>query len=135
MSLEKAGPLHALPLFTDTNVLPFNFLYYQSKSNLMRDVHNNKVPSGILNLLKKQQQQQLVATPTTQEHRLQKFVYFDSSDLELYKLSFSRFGAKLWNEIPCHIQHIPKNKFRKTQSANYVLIFLIQKMTILIRPP
>ena len=35
-------------------------------------------------------------------------------DLELYKLSFSRFGAKLWNEIPCHIRHLPKNKFKKT---------------------
>ena len=50
MSLEKAGPLHALPLFTDPSVLPLTFFYYQTISNLMRDVHNNKVPSGILNL-------------------------------------------------------------------------------------
>ena len=28
--------------------------------------------------------------------------------------TFSRFGAKLWNEIPCDIQHLPKNKFKKT---------------------
>ena len=27
---------------------------------------------------------------------------------------FSRFGDKLWNEIPCDIQHLPKNKFKKT---------------------
>ena len=27
---------------------------------------------------------------------------------------FSRLGAKLWNEIPCDIQHLPKNKFKKT---------------------
>ena len=27
---------------------------------------------------------------------------------------FSRFGAKLWNEIPCNIRHLPKNKFKKT---------------------
>ena len=38
----------------------------------------------------------------------------NSSDLELYKLSFSRFGAKLWNEIPWYIWHLPKNKFKKT---------------------
>ena len=31
----------------------------------------------------------------------------------LYKLSFFRFGAKLWNEIPCHIRHLPKNNFKK----------------------
>ena len=36
--------------------------------------------------------------------------YVNSSD----KLSFSRFGAKLWNEIPCHIRHLPKNKIQKT---------------------
>ena len=53
MSLEKAGPLNALPLFTDAKVLPLTFLYHQTISNLMRDVHTNKVPSGILNLFKK----------------------------------------------------------------------------------
>ena len=30
-------------------------------------------------------------------------------------MSFSHFGAiKLWNEIPCHIRHLPKNKLKKT---------------------
>ena len=38
----------------------------------------------------------------------------NSSVLELYKRSFSRFGAKLWNEIPCHIRHLTKNKSKKT---------------------
>ena len=28
--------------------------------------------------------------------------------------SFSHFGAKLWNEIPCHIRHLTKNKSKKT---------------------
>ena len=41
-------------------------------------------------------------------------IYVNSSDPELYKLSFSRFEAKLWNKIPCHIQHLPKNKFKRT---------------------
>ena len=49
--------------------------------------------------------------------------YVNSSDLELYKLSFSRFGTKLWNEIPCNIRHLAKNKFKKKKnhSANYFL--------------
>ena len=48
--------------------------------------------------------------------------YVNSSDLELYKLSFSRFGTKLWNEIPCNIRHLAKNKFKKkNHSANYFL--------------
>ena len=41
-------------------------------------------------------------------------IYVNSSDPELYKLSFSRFGAKPWNKIPCHVQHRPKNKFKQT---------------------
>ena len=39
--------------------------------------------------------------------------YINSSDLELYKLSFSRFGANLWNETPWHIRHLPENKLKK----------------------
>ena len=27
--------------------------------------------------------------------------------------SLSRFGVKLWNEMPCHIRDLPKKKFRK----------------------
>ena len=50
---------------------------------------------------------QVVATPTGN-------FYVNSSDLELCKLSFSRFGAKLWDEIPCNIRQLPKNKFKKT---------------------
>ena len=42
--------------------------------------------------------------------------YVNSSDLELYKLSFSRFGTKLWNEIPCNIRHLAKNKLKKKKS-------------------
>ena len=34
-------------------------------------------------------------------------IYVNSSDPELYKLSFSRFGAKPWNKIPCHVQYRP----------------------------
>ena len=39
---------HTIPLFIDANVLPSNFshLNYQTISNLVHDVHNNKVPSG-----------------------------------------------------------------------------------------
>ena len=46
---------HAMPFFIDANVLPLNFLYYDQTMtyNLMHDVYNNKVPSGILNLFQK----------------------------------------------------------------------------------
>ena len=44
---------HAIPLFIYANVLPLNFLHYQAMPNLMHDVHNNNVPSSILNLFQK----------------------------------------------------------------------------------
>ena len=89
----------AIPLFIYANVLPLNFLYYQTISNLMHDVHNNKVPSAILNLFQKTSS---CHSYNTRASALGNF-HVNSSDLELYKLSFSRFGAKLWNEIPCNI--------------------------------
>ena len=101
---------HAIPLLTDANVLPLNFLYYQSMSNLMHDVHNNMVPSGILNLFQTTSSCHYYNTRASASGNF----YVNSSDLELYKLSFSRFGAKLWNEISCHIRHLPKNKLQKT---------------------
>ena len=89
-----------MPLFTDAaNVLPLNFLNYQTISNLMHCVHDNMVPSGILNLF----------TASSSGD-----FYVNSSNLDLNKLSFSRFEAKLWNEMPCHIWHLPKNNFKNT---------------------
>ena len=79
--------------------------YYQTISNLMHDVHNNMVPSGILNLF----QTSNCHYYNTRASASGNF-YVNSSDLELYKLSFSCFGATLWNEIPCNIRHLPKNK-------------------------
>ena len=56
---------HAIRLFNDAHVLLM--FYSQIISNLMHDVHNNMVPSGILNLFQKQ----VAATTTIQEHQLQ----------------------------------------------------------------
>ena len=76
----------------------------------MHDGHNNMLPSGISNLFQKTSSCHYYNTRASASGSF----YVNSSDLELYKLSFSRFGAKLWNEIPCHIRHLPNNKFKKT---------------------
>ena len=78
----------------------------------MHDVHNNEVPSGILNLFK--EKKQVVATLTNARASASGNFYVHSSYLESYKLSLFRFGAKLWNEIICHIWHLSKNKCQKT---------------------
>ena len=69
----------------------------------MHDAHNNMLPSGILILFQKTSSCHYYNTRSS-----------SSGNLELYKLSFSRFGAKLWNEIPCNIRHLLKNEFKKT---------------------
>ena len=76
----------------------------------MHDVHNNMVPSGILNLFQTTSSCHYYNTRASASGNF----YVNSSDLELCKLSFSRFGAKLWDEIPCNIRQLPKNKFKKT---------------------
>ena len=69
-----------------------------------------EVPSAILNLFQKTSSCHYYNTRASASGNF----YVNSSDLELYKLSFSRFGAKLWNEIPYSIRQLPKNKFKKT---------------------
>ena len=76
----------------------------------MHNVHNNIVPSAILNLFQTTSSCHYYNTRASASGNF----YVNSSDLELCKLSFSRFGAKLWDEIPYNIQQLPKNKFKKT---------------------
>ena len=73
-------------------------------------VHNSKVPSDIFNLFQKTSSCHFYNTRASSPGNF----YVNSSDVELCKLSFSRFEANLWNEIPCHIRHLPKSKFKKT---------------------
>ena len=37
--------VHAIPLFLNVNLLPTNFIYFESISNLMHDVRNKVAPS------------------------------------------------------------------------------------------
>ena len=76
----------------------------------MHNVHNNMVPSAILNLFQKTSSYHYYNTRASASGNF----YVNSSDLELCKLSFSRFGAKLWDEIPCNFRQLPKNKVKKT---------------------
>ena len=87
----------------------------------MHDVHNNRVPSGILNLFQKTSSCHSYNTRASASRNF----YVNNSDLELYKLSFSRFGAKLWNEIPCHIRHPPKNKLKKKKTLRKLLFDIL----------
>ena len=95
---------HAILLSIDANVLPLAFLYFESVSNLMHDVNNNNTPLNILNFFKKLS---VTHSYNTRSSTSGKF-YVQSSRLEIQKRSFSRFGVKLWNEIPQRVKALPK---------------------------
>ena len=104
---------HAIPLFTDANVLPLTFLYYESASNLIRDVNNINTPGhGPLNILKFFQKLSVVHSYNTRLSTSGKF-YPLSSRLEIHKRSFSRFGVKLGNEIPQRVKALPTKAYKR----------------------
>ena len=52
-------------------------------------------------------------THTIHDHLLLEIFTLKAPKLEKEKSSLSRFGVKLWNEIPCHIRDLPKKEFTK----------------------
>ena len=100
---------HADPLFLNAHILPKNFMHYKLLAETMHDVSNDLVPSNLKNLF----------IPTAKIHSYNtrasvfKNFYIQKSNTEFRKKSFSRTGAKLWNEIPTKLRALPKATFKK----------------------
>ena len=101
---------HAIRLFINANVLPLTFLYYESVSNLMHDVSNNNTP---LNILKFFQKLSVVHSYNNTRSSSSGKFYVQSSRLEIQRRSFSRFGVKLWNEIPQRVRALPTKAYKR----------------------
>ena len=87
---------HTIPLFINAKILPLNFVYYKTLSELMHDVSTASAPLNIRNLFTKTTS---VHSFNTRSSTSENF-YIKASRLEIQKNAFSRMGAKLWNEIP-----------------------------------
>ena len=83
--------------------------YYKTVASLMHYINGNNSPTNLFNLFEK--------TVTIHSYHTRSSTsgnfHVKSSKLEIHKNSLSRFGVKLWNEIPCHIRDLPKKKFTK----------------------
>ena len=74
----------------------------------MSDVSNNLVPTNIQELFLPLSHVHLY---DTRSFTSQNF-YRKKSNLEIKKNSFSRLGAKLWNEIPTKLRTLSKHKLK-----------------------
>ena len=100
---------NAIPLFIDADISPVSFMYYKTVASLMHDINSNSSPTNLFNLFEKTSTIQLYHTRSSASGNF----HVKSSKLEIHKNSLSRFGVKLWNEIPCHIRDLPEKKFTK----------------------
>ena len=98
----------AIPLFTKTNILPINLSYFEKIANLMYDVNNNIVPSNIYNLFTYVKNTHSYNTRAAASNNF----YIKKSRLNIQQKSFSRFGVRIWNQIPAHIRDLPKKSFK-----------------------
>ena len=100
---------HAIPLFLRAKILPIHFLYYKLLAETMHDVNNDVIPSQLKDL----------SIPTAKIHSYNtrssvcNNFYIKKSKLEIERKSFSRIGAKLWNEIPTKLRTLPKLIFKR----------------------
>ena len=100
---------HTIPLFIDADILPMTFMYYKSVARLMHDINSNHSPPNLLNSFEKTS---IIHSYDTGSSTSCNF-HVKGSKLEIHKNSLSRFGVKLWNEIPCHVRDLPKREFAK----------------------
>ena len=100
---------HAIPLFIDADILPVSFMYYKTVASLMHDINSNNSPTNFFNSFEKTSTIHSYHTRSSTSGNF----HVKSSKLEKHKNSLPRFGVKLWNEIPCDIRDLPKNKFMK----------------------
>ena len=90
---------HAIPPFIDANIPPLTFSYYESIANLMYDVRHGISTKSIQALFEYVSSIHQYNTWSSESHNL----YIKRSILAN---SFSRIGAKLWNEIPLSLRNL-----------------------------
>ena len=96
-------------MFLRAKILPILFLYYKLLAETMHDVNNDVIPPQLKELF--------IPAAKIHSHNTRSSVsnnfYIIKSKLEIERKSFSRIGAKLWNEILTKLRTIPKLIFKR----------------------
>ena len=99
---------HAVPYFFSSSFLPLDLLYFKSVAILMHDISNSLTPTNISNLFASQYN--ILSYNTRSSSRGD--YYVKHSRLDKQTKSFSRYGVKTWNSLPCEMREMSKNNFK-----------------------
>ena len=104
---------HAIPYFSQSNILPITTLYFKLSSILMLDITTNSAPQNICNLFTSTQDIHQYNTRSASSGDY----CINHSMLNHHKNSFSIVGEKIWNSIPESYRRLPKHIFEKKIQA------------------
>ena len=90
-------------------------MHYKLLAETMHDVSNDLVPSNLKDLFIPSAKIYSYNTRSS----VSKNFYIQTSNIEIKRKSFSRIGAKLWNEIPI-------NQAKGTPKALYILLNILE---------
>ena len=99
---------HAVPYFVSSSFLPLDLLYFKSVAILMHDISNSLTPTNISNLFASQSNIHSYNTRSSSRGDY----YVKHSRLDKQTKSFSRYGVKIWNSLPCEMRQMSKNNFK-----------------------
>jgi len=100
---------NVIPLFIAENIIPINFLYFESITNLMYDVSCANAPENICNLFMSINKIHPCNTQASTSINL----FINSTRTNIQKQSFSFVGVHIWNQIPQNIRNSSKRIFKK----------------------
>ena len=98
----------SLPYFVSSSFLPLDLLYFKSVAILMHDISNSLTPTNISNLFASQSNIHSYNTRSSSRGDY----YVKHSRLDKQTKSFSRYGVKIWNSLPCEMRQMFKNNFK-----------------------
>ena len=101
---------HAIPLFIQSKILPVNMIYFDAIVNLMHDIWKKLAPSPIRDLFTRSNEIHGYNT----RHAAKGNYLRKGVKSEIFKRSFSRTGAILWNQISPDLRDLSKPIFKKT---------------------